>query len=90
MLIESIGIRAIPNSMTNNSTANGLNSAILNYEGVDVVDPSSEDSASKNPLVETNLHPFDPSPVVREICTPMLLSLLMGTGSSLTPMKSST
>ncbi|KZV71498.1 multicopper oxidase [Peniophora sp. CONT] len=56
-------IRAIPNSKTNNDTENGLNSAILNYEGVAVADPTSKDSSSKNPLVETNLHPFEPSPV---------------------------
>lgn len=65
-----VGIRAIPNSAHNNSTKNGLNSAILNYEGVKVADPKSKELSSKNPLVETNLHPLQPLPVVGLVCTP--------------------
>ncbi|VDB98171.1 unnamed protein product [Peniophora sp. CBMAI 1063] len=60
---DNYWIRAIPNSATNNSTKNGLNSAILNYDGIDVADPTSKELSSKNPLVETNLHPLEPSPV---------------------------
>ncbi|KZV71809.1 multicopper oxidase [Peniophora sp. CONT] len=60
---DNYWIRAAPNSHTNNSTGNGLNSAILNYEGVDVADPSSADTASSNRLAETDLHPLDVSVV---------------------------
>ncbi|KZV71499.1 multicopper oxidase [Peniophora sp. CONT] len=58
---DNYWIRAIPNSETNNNTKNGLNSAILNYEGIEVADPISKELSSKNPLVETNLHPLEPS-----------------------------
>ncbi|VDB95718.1 unnamed protein product [Peniophora sp. CBMAI 1063] len=58
---DNYWIRAAPNSATNNSTGDGLNSAILNYEGVDVADPSSLNTALNNRLVETDLHPLEAS-----------------------------
>ncbi|KAJ7438290.1 Cupredoxin [Mycena galericulata] len=43
--------------------ANGTNSAILRYAGAPHAEPSSPESVSRKPLVETALHPLVPSAV---------------------------
>jgi len=50
------GIRALPNIGSNTSFDGGINSAILRYAGAADVEPTSNQTASTNPLVETNLH----------------------------------
>ena len=50
------GIRALPNSITSNTTDNGINAAILRYAGAKIADPTTQDTSGKFPLVETNLH----------------------------------
>lgn len=55
--VNNYWIRALP-SLPNATFANGLNSAILRYEGAPTSDPTTSNN-SINPLVETNLHPFD-------------------------------
>ena len=61
-----LGIRAFPNSSSDNPEAltfdNGLNSAILRYKGAKIAEPTTPNKPSVLPLVETNLHPFPPSP----------------------------
>lgn len=52
--IES-GIRALPNRK-NETTNNGVNSAILRYAGAYAGDPTTSDTSGNLPLVETNLH----------------------------------
>ncbi|KAG2064938.1 laccase [Suillus decipiens] len=48
-------IRSLPN--TDNATYDkGMNSAILRYEGAPEVDPTTVETPSTNPLLETNLH----------------------------------
>ena len=37
----------------------GINSAILRYSGADEVEPTTNQSTSTNPLVETDLHPTE-------------------------------
>jgi hypothetical protein len=49
------GIRALPNRF-NDTTNNGVNSAILRYAGAYASDPTTRDTSGKLPLVETNLH----------------------------------
>ena len=48
-------MRALPNS-ANATTDNGINSAILRYAGASISDPTTQNTSSKLPLVETNLH----------------------------------
>jgi hypothetical protein len=51
----ALGIRApIPN--TDNTTDNGVNSAILRYAGANISNPTTLDTSGKLPLIETNLH----------------------------------
>jgi len=38
------------------TTDNGVNSAILRYAGAPIADPTTHNTSSKLPLVETNLH----------------------------------
>ena len=49
------GIRALPNR-ANDTTDNGINSAILRYAGAKISDPTTQNTSGKLPLVETNLH----------------------------------
>ena len=49
------GIRALPNR-ANDTTDNGINSAILRYAGAHIGDPTTRDTSGQLPLVETNLH----------------------------------
>ena len=49
-------MRALP-GVANATFANGLNSAILRYEGAPEMDPTTSQNTT-NPLVETNLHPL--------------------------------
>lgn len=63
-------IRAIPNSPTLKAWgyANGVNSAILRYDGAPNSDPTSVQSPSVIPLNEVNLHPLtDPAAVSNTI-----------------------
>ncbi|KAJ7734064.1 laccase, partial [Mycena metata] len=53
-------------TVANGGTAgfdNGINSAILRYVGAAIVDPSTTETTSAAPLVETNLHPLVSTPV---------------------------
>jgi len=60
--IDNYWIRALPNRI-NDTTNNGVNSAILRYAGAYASDPTTRDTSGKLPLLETNLHPLVPSPV---------------------------
>jgi iron transport multicopper oxidase len=51
-------MRALPNAGTLNYT-DGVNSAILRYDGASLVEPTTQNQTSSDPLVETNLHPLD-------------------------------
>ena len=62
--VDNYWIRAQP-SAGNTTFLNGLNSAILRYEGAPVADPTTSPPAQFTPLVETALHPLVPMPVVR-------------------------
>nr|QMP96873.1 laccase 8 precursor [Cerrena sp.] len=55
-------VRANPNVGTT-GFANGINSAILRYEGAPVAEPTTVQSPSVIPLVEANLHPLVSTPV---------------------------
>nr|ACZ58369.1 laccase [Cerrena sp. WR1] len=62
---QSVGnywIRANPN-LGNTGFTNGINSAILRYNGAPVAEPNTTQTASTNPLNEVNLHPLVPTPV---------------------------
>ncbi|THH32865.1 hypothetical protein EUX98_g1350 [Antrodiella citrinella] len=62
---QSVGnywIRALPNS-GGSDFSNGINSAILRYEGAPVENPTSTVPDQYNLLVETDLHPLTPMPV---------------------------
>ncbi|KAK7038427.1 laccase I [Favolaschia claudopus] len=62
--IDNYWIRANPQlAGSNQGFANGINSAILRYAGAAKVDPTTTNTTSKLPLVETNLHPLVPVPV---------------------------
>jgi iron transport multicopper oxidase len=50
----ALGIRALPN--TDNTTDNGINSAILRYAGANITNPTTRDTSGRLPLIETNLH----------------------------------
>nr|AWC08467.1 laccase B [Peniophora lycii] len=58
---DNYWIRALPN-IANATYDNGLNSAILRYNGSDEVEPTTSSSVSL-PLVETDLHPLVSMPV---------------------------
>ncbi|KAF8505410.1 laccase [Russula emetica] len=60
--INNYWIRALPNR-ANDTTDNGVNSAILRYAGAHICDPTTRNTSGQLPLVETNLHPLVPSPV---------------------------
>ena len=55
--ISNYWIRANP-SQGATGFDDGINSAILRYIGAPVVDPTTSEVASTNPLLETNLHPL--------------------------------
>ncbi|EJD00074.1 laccase [Fomitiporia mediterranea MF3/22] len=56
--VDNYWIRAIPSSPAGSTTAGGINSAILRYDGAPSTDPAT--SAKTNPVVlnESNLHPL--------------------------------
>ncbi|KAI0714961.1 laccase [Earliella scabrosa] len=60
--VNNYWIRANPNIGTT-GFAGGLNSAILRYAGAPPVEPTTPLVPSKNPLLESNLHPLEPMPV---------------------------
>ena len=55
--VSNYWIRANPNVGTTGFVG-GINSAILRYIGAPIVDPTTLEVASTNPLLETNLHPL--------------------------------
>ncbi|KXN82642.1 Laccase-2 [Leucoagaricus sp. SymC.cos] len=63
--IDNYWIRALPNSGNNNLNSTfegGVNSAILRYAKANNSEPTTTQQSNKIPLVETNLHPLEPSP----------------------------
>ncbi|KAH9897825.1 laccase [Cubamyces lactineus] len=61
--VDNYWIRAAPAFGQNTGFADGLNSAILRYDGASPVDPTTTQSASTKPLNEVDLHPLTPMPV---------------------------
>ena len=62
--VDNYWIRALPNAGTL-GFADGINSAILRYDGAAAVEPAAITApTSTNPLLETNLHPLASMPVV--------------------------
>ncbi len=65
--VDNYWVRANPNVMLNESAfgyANGINSAILRYDGAREEEPNQAVANSINPLFEYNLHPLtDPAAV---------------------------
>ncbi|KAJ3568848.1 hypothetical protein NP233_g5440 [Leucocoprinus birnbaumii] len=55
--VDNYWIRALPNAGPS-GFSNGVNSAILRYTGATDADPTTNQTTSTNPLVETNLHPL--------------------------------
>ncbi|KAM5532254.1 hypothetical protein V8D89_014093 [Ganoderma adspersum] len=61
--VDNYWIRANPNIGTT-GYANGINSAILRYDGAAPIEPTTSLApVSSSPLVETNLHPLESMPV---------------------------
>lgn len=56
--VDNYWVRALPNSGPLDFS-NGVNSAILRYTGAPDQDPTSTQTTSTNPLVETDLHPLE-------------------------------
>ncbi|CAL1710148.1 unnamed protein product [Somion occarium] len=56
-------IRARPNIGANTTTLGGMNSAILRYVGAPKTEPTTVETPSVNPLLETNLRPLVRTPV---------------------------
>ncbi|PIL30422.1 transporter [Ganoderma sinense ZZ0214-1] len=59
--VDNYWIRALPSAMFDPhamGTANGINSAILRYEGAPEEEPTHDEFHSTNPLYEWNLHPL--------------------------------
>jgi hypothetical protein len=54
-IVYVAGIRANPN-LGDTGFTSGINSAILRYDGAANTDPTTTQSTSVAPLVETNLH----------------------------------
>jgi len=62
--VNNYWIRALPSPQ--DTTDNGVNSAILRYAGANITNPTTRDTSGKLPLIETNLHPLVSSPVPGE------------------------
>ncbi|KAI0637269.1 phenoloxidase [Trametes polyzona] len=60
--VDNYWIRAAPPTGTT-GFANGINSAILRYDGAAPVEPTTEQGTSKKPLKETDLRPLTSMPV---------------------------
>nr|ABN13592.1 LAC2 [Polyporus brumalis] len=56
--VDNYWIQAIPNIGTV-TTDGGVNSAILRYDGADIVEPAAATVTGSNPLVETSLVPLE-------------------------------
>ena len=63
--IDNYWIRANPNLGTL-GFAGGINSAILRYDGANLVEPVTSQQPTQNLLKETDLHPFIPRWTVRD------------------------
>ncbi|KAJ7018391.1 yellow laccase [Mycena alexandri] len=57
--ISNYWVRSVPN-FGDNSFTGGVNSAILRYISAPNTDPTTKNTASTKPLLETNLHPLVP------------------------------
>lgn len=60
--VDNYWVRSVPN-IGNNSFTGGINSAILRYVGAPDADPTTENTTSTQPLLETALHPLVPVPM---------------------------
>ncbi|KAJ6615632.1 laccase [Mycena sp. CBHHK59/15] len=60
--IKNYWIRSVPN-FGDTSFTGGINSAILRYAGAQASDPTTKNTTSTRPLLESNLHPLVPVPV---------------------------
>ncbi|KAK7682850.1 Acyl-coenzyme A oxidase 2 [Cerrena zonata] len=60
---DNYWIRARPNNCADDTTLNGMNSAILRYKGAPVEEPKTIESPSINPLREMDLRPLVKTPV---------------------------
>nr|WGJ61556.1 laccase 15 precursor [Cerrena unicolor] len=60
--VDNYWIRANPNLGTT-GFAGGINSAILRYKGAAVAEPTTSQTTSTKPLLETDLHPLVSTPV---------------------------
>ncbi|TFK71717.1 laccase 5 [Pluteus cervinus] len=62
--VANYWIRALPNLRQNTTLTfdNGINSAILRYQGAPSSDPTSPEVIRTNVMVEANLHPLVPTP----------------------------
>ncbi|KAF9461173.1 laccase [Collybia nuda] len=56
--VSNYWVRALPNFGSGTGFVNGINSAILRYSGAVTVDPSTNQTTSTKPMLETNLHPL--------------------------------
>ena len=64
--MDNYWIRAEPN-FGNIGFSDGINSAILRYEGALNAEPTATEAPTlTNPLFESNLHPLASMPVVRD------------------------
>lgn len=61
--MDNYWIRANPNAGFK-GFSNGINSAILRYDGAPVAEPTTQLILLGNPLNEVDLHPLVPTPVV--------------------------
>ena len=61
--VANYWVRANP-ELGNTGFAGGINSAILRYQGAPTQDPNTTQTPNSRPLLEQNLHPFNPLDVV--------------------------
>ena len=69
--VDNYWIRANPNLGTTGFSG-GINSAILRYSGADDAEPTTNQTTSTSPLVETNLHPSENPGAVSITLSPFL------------------
>ena len=75
----------MPDHSMDTSFNGGLNSAILRYVGAPDEDPKTNFTPSATPLLESNLHPLVPQPVVRGILYILIAHLLTSIFSRANP-----
>lgn len=57
--VENYWVRAKPDNSQYNGFENGINSAILRYEGAEVAEPITKRQRGLTPVKDTRLHPLD-------------------------------